>query len=113
MIKLVNDVVNETIEFLNNRYPSDKDVYISIVRGCSMIMDNTIKAGETGFGTYVKDTKTIYIAGNMPDQSEEMIIRTIGHEYGHFLQDIDDTGFDEEQAEQFGFEVYESMRITI
>lgn len=82
MIKIVNDTINKTINYLNRNFPSIEDVYIHIVEGYDCVTDPD---GNIGFAVYVPKNKSIFVAGDVPD-AEATLIETIAHEYKHFCR---------------------------
>lgn len=90
MIKISNEIIDKTIQYLNTKYCVDETVYIKILEDYDCVMD---KDGEMGWAVFNTETKTMYIPALVPpiDDSdkinyEEEIIRRIAHEYKHFLQ---------------------------
>lgn len=101
MLKIVNKEIDETIKFLNENYPTNRDVFLHICEGY-----DTIETPDgVGFGVFVKpetleDTPTIFIASDMPN-GEFRITETLAHEYCHFMQYCNKKEFSEEEAEKF------------
>lgn len=65
--------------------------------------------GGVGFGVFVPATMEIYLAGDIPEK-EEGLIKTLSHEYKHFLQHCEGKPFDEEEAEAFAEEIYKRIK---
>ena len=109
MIKFVNVEISKTITFLNSEYPTQRDVFIRVCEGY-----DTIETPDGfGFGVFVKpksheEAPAIYIAGDMPNDDFQ-IVKTIAHEYRHFMQWCNGEEFSEEQAEDFAKEVVEKI----
>lgn len=66
-----------------------------------------------GFGVFVKpeipeQVPEIYIAGDMPNDDFQ-IVKTLAHEYKHFMQWCNNEEFSEEQAECFSKEVIDKL----
>lgn len=104
MIKISNEVINSTIEYLNENYNVDEEVFIKIAEGYDVI---EAPNGERGFGVYDPETRTIYVPTEMED---EELIRTIAHEYRHFMQYNGNDDIDEVDAEEFADMIVEEMR---
>lgn len=100
-IKIVNDTITKTICYLQTHYPTTESVYIHIAEGCDCI---EAPDGSKGFGVYVPESKSIYVAEDIPEK-ETTIIETISHEYWHFIQHCRKEPFDENEAEKFAEEV--------
>lgn len=102
MIKFISDDINNFVEYLNEKYKCDEDVYIHIIENCDTLES---LSGETAYGAYVSSLDIhrwnhIYIAGLCDDESE--ILDTIAHEYKHHIQKYGDkTEFSEEDADEF------------
>ena len=101
MIKIINDDVNDFINFLDKEYPRDKTFYLHICEGHDSIQDPYTE--ELGFGMFGKESNECYVAG---DLEIEQVLKTIAHEYKHFIQKYDGVEFNEEDAENFADETY-------
>ena len=101
MIKIISENVSDFIEFLNNEYPRDELFYLHICEGHDSIQDPYTE--RSGFGMFSKETNHCYVAG---DLEEEQVLKTIAHEYKHFLQKCDMIDFNEDDAEDFAENVY-------
>lgn len=109
MIIFSNDTLHKTIIHLEKNYPTNEKVYLHIAEGFDSIEGPD---GQMGFGCYVPADKTIYLAGEMPEEVPEKdtaILETLAHEYKHFLQDCEEKPFDEEEAENFAQKVIKDM----
>ncbi len=109
MLKISNLEIDKTIKFLNENYPTDKDVFLHICEGY-----DTIETPDgIGFGVFVKpetkdETPSIFIAGDIPSEDFQ-IIETLAHEYCHFIQYCEEKEFSEEEAENFAKEVIDKL----
>lgn len=101
MIKIINDDVNDFINFLDKEYPRDKTFYLHICEGHDSIQDPYTE--ELGFGMFGRENNECYVAG---DLEIEQVLKTIAHEYKHFIQKYDGVEFNEEDAENFADETY-------
>ena len=108
MIKIINENVSDFIEFLNNEYPRDELFYLHICEGHDSIQDPYTE--RLGFGMFSKETNHCYVAG---DLEEEQVLKTIAHEYKHFLQKCDMIDFNEEDAEDFAEMIYNKFTCSI
>lgn len=105
MIKIINNEINELIALLNEKYQEEPDVFLHIIEDCDSIeIEN-----EMCFGAYDTNKRQIYVAGDLPDPED--VLQTITHEFAHHLQNISGSGYDEEYAEQFTFEIMEELRV--
>ena len=108
MIKISNKIIDKTIKYLNDNYSTKEDVYIKIAEGFEVVQDPT--TGECGFGALDTKYKIICIPSLM---EEEELIRTIAHEYRHFMQMCDgattEEDFDEDDAENFADMILKEM----
>ena len=105
MIKIVNDTIDKTIKYLQERYPRDQVVYIHIAEGYDCVSDPD---GNKGFGVYVPEMQSIFIAEDIPEK-ETTLIETIAHEYKHFMQHCDGEPYDEEAAEAFAWKILHEL----
>lgn len=105
-IRIVNETISKTINYLQAHYPVREKVYIHIAEGCDCI---EAPDGNKGFGVYVPETHSIYIAEDVPEK-DRTLIETIAHEYYHFLQHCTGRPFDEEEAEEFALEAVKRIR---
>lgn len=101
MIKIINDDVNDFINFLDKEYPRDETFYLHICEGHDSIQDPYTE--ELGFGMFGRENNECYVAG---DLEIEQVLKTIAHEYKHFIQKYDGVEFNEEDAENFADETY-------
>lgn len=109
MIKISNPDIDRTIKYLNENYPTEKEVFLHICEGYE-----TIETPDgMGFGVFVKpnsdnEVPMIYIAGDMPNDDFQ-VIETLAHEYRHFMQYCNGEEFSEEQAEEFARKVVDEI----
>ena len=108
MIKIISDEINDFLEFLNSSYQSDESFYLHICEGHDSIQDPYTK--NLAFGMFNRETNHCYVAGNL---EEEQVIKTIAHEYKHFLQKCEEIEFNEEDAENFAEDIYKIFKCEI
>ena len=111
MIKILNDSVQDVIDYLNTNYQQDKEVYLHIVEGYDTIEGPD---GTMGFGVFVvpqcaDDLPMIYIPGEAPMGDWDIVVENIAHEYKHFMQYCNGQPFDEEEAEVFAWKVAKEL----
>ena len=104
MIKIINDMINDFIRFLDENYGIEQVVYIHLVENCDYIETPN---GETGIGLFDDETDNIYIACDWESMDNETILTTIAHEYKHFLQKYENDIYDEDEADKFANKVFE------
>ena len=108
MILLSNKTITNVIEYLNDQYPTDREVYMHICEGYDCIdVDNQVGFGVSKVPTSAEENFEIWIAG---DLSDECLITTIAHEFAHFIQYIHGEPFDEDEAEEFANKVLEDLQ---
>jgi Zn-dependent peptidase ImmA (M78 family) len=108
MIKIINENINNFITYLNNNYSIDQTAYVHICEGFDTIQEP--ETDNVAFGMFGNYNDHIYIAGDMP---EEQVLKTIAHEYKHFIQKYSDAAFDENEAENFADMIYQEFMSTI
>lgn len=81
MIRISNKIIDKTIKYLNDNYPTKEDVYIRIAEGFEVVSDPI--TGECGFGALNTEYKIIFIPSIMENNE---LIRTIAHEYRHLCK---------------------------
>ena len=118
MIKLIPEWLEKPIQFLNNKFPDDEDVDVSILYGFDSIGNNE----DFGYAAYNTDVKCIVLAD--PDKIAELLeyeygvnggkeearvttIQNLFHEYHHHQQNIHKENLDEYDAERFAVNMYE------
>lgn len=106
MIKIINDIINDFILFLNRNYGLEQTVYIHVVENCDSIQTPD---GGVGFGVFDNTTDNIYVACDYEFMDDRSILTTIAHEYKHFLQKYDNEIYSEEDADSFAVKVYEEF----
>ena len=106
MIKVIPEWLQEAIDFLNQKYPDDKDVRLTVLYGYSKV-----DAGEyDGFALYNTVSKSIFLADfseikesfdlNLQEAIETTLLNLF-HEYRHHQQNIYGLELDEDDAEKF------------
>lgn len=107
----IDPEVQSFIEFLNERYPTDKDAVVVVLPGYDSVMDptQTDENGEpaVGWACYDPQACVLWIPGVAPQiegLAEEEIRRIrfehIAHEFVHHLQNCGGREFNEDEAEQ-------------
>lgn len=109
MIILATAPYQDFIDFLNKRYPTDKQVIVTIIPQYTSI---AAPDGTMCFAAYDPKHQIIYVAGANPDDIpaehfEEFVCTNLAHEYCHHLQWADGKSFDEKQAEDFAYAAYD------
>lgn len=94
------------INYLQVNFPREENVTVHIMEDYDTIQSPD---GGVGFGVFVQATMEIYLAGDIPEK-EEGLIKTLSHEYKHFLQHCEGKPFDEEEAEAFAEEIYKRIK---
>ena len=95
MIKLADFILFQFVDFLNDKYPTSKDVYLSVLHG-----NDSVKAddGSAGWAVYspanVNGTKKdiILLPGEVPDvegANKNIILENLAHEYCHHIQNCE------------------------
>ena len=110
MIKIISSDIHEFINFLNTKFPTNKDVFLHIVENCDTVEDPI--TGEQGYGVFVtsKDDlyNHIYVVGmdeNTPLECSD-ICWLIAHEFKHFIQKyMEDDDFSEDGADSFAYKM--------
>lgn len=113
MISVIPDWLQDAIDYLNQEFPEDEDVNVSILYGFDSV---GIDEDNCGFAVYNTETKSIMIAdyNELKNSFEELswtdvkYITIIGlfHEYRHHQQNVYNWDFDEEDAEIFANHMY-------
>lgn len=106
MLEIASEGILRTIIYLNRYYPRKETVTVHIMEEYDTIEGPD---GQKGFGVYVPETKEIFLAGDIPEK-EDNIIKTLAHEYRHFLQHCCGEPFNEQQAETFAEEIYKMTK---
>ena len=113
MITILNEFELNFIKFLNEKHFTDKIVKLSILHNYETVGGEPEEEqdGETmGFACYMPELRTIMLPTKIPDEVldldyKEFIIHNLAHEYKHFLQDINNQKFDEDEADKFADEI--------
>ncbi len=104
MLEIARSNFLKASNYLIDNYPQDKKAIVHVVEGY-----DTIETPEGfGFGVFVPEKLEIFIAGDMPG-GEESLIKTLAHEYKHFMQYCEGKPFNEEEAEEFAEEIYKKI----
>jgi len=106
MIKIINNIINDFIVFLNENYSTEQEVYIHIIENCDGIQ---APDGGIGFGVFDNTTDNIYVACDYTFMDDRSILTTMAHEYKHFLQKYDNGIYNEEDADEFAIKAYEEF----
>lgn len=104
MIKIISDEINDFLEFLQNEYSNDAPFYLHICEGHDSIQDPYTEG--LAFGMLNRETNHCYVAGEI---EEEQVLKTIAHEYKHYIQKCEGINFDEEEAEDFADYMYDKF----
>ena len=104
MLEIISSNFLKASNYLIDNYPQDKTAIVHVMEGY-----DTIETPEGfGFGVFVPEKLEIFIAGDMPG-GEESLIKTLAHEYKHFMQYCEGKPFNEEEAETFAEEIYKKV----
>lgn len=104
MIKIINDDINDFLRFLDENYPIEQNVYIHICEGFDTIQEPNTE--NVAFGMFGNNNDHIYVAGNIP---KEQILKTIAHEFKHFVQKYSNQEYNESDAENFADKIYKEF----
>ena len=100
MIKIINEEINEFIEFLNKYYPLSMNIFIHFVEDTECIeipdKEDEYSYGITIFEKSNKESPNIYISTEIPN--DEDILHIIAHEYAHCIQWCNLKELDENEA---------------
>ena len=108
MIKIINEEINDFIELLQKEYYNDSPFYLHICEGHDSIQDPYTES--IAFGMFNRETNHCYVAGEL---ETEQILKTIAHEYKHYMQKCDELSFNEEDAENFAEDIYKRFTCEI
>lgn len=108
MIKIINDDIDDFLKFLNKKHPLKQNVYIHICEGFDTIQEPDTT--NVAFGMFGNNSDNIYVAGDIPN---EQILKTIAHEYKHFMQKYSNEDYNEIDAEDFADKVYNEYKCDI
>ena len=117
MIKFAERKMLDFVNFLNWAYPTEKDVYLTILHG----HDCVEVGGEVAWAAYGvsggKSDPVILVAGEVSpevmfaagksqnDDPNEILFEDLAHEYGHHIQNCrSDAEYNEKEAERFAKE---------
>ena len=79
MLEIVNSDFLKATNYLIDNYPTDKRLIVHVMEGYDTIETPTGK----GFGVFIPEKLEIFIAGDMPGESKDLI-KTLAHEFKHF-----------------------------
>lgn len=123
MIKFAERKMLDFVNFLNWAYPTEKDVYLTILHG----HDCVEIGGEVAWAAYGvsggKSDPVILVAGEVSpevmfaagksqnDDPNEILFEDMAHEYGHHIQYCrGDAEYNEEEATLFAQEAIEKWK---
>lgn len=104
MLEIASSNFLKASNYLIDNYPQNKRAIVHVAEG----YDTIETPGGVGFGVFVPETLEIFIAGSMQG-GEESLIKTLAHEYRHFMQHCEGKPFNEEEAEEFAEEIYKKI----
>ena len=107
MIKIINDEIDDFLKFLESDYCAKDPFYIHICEGYDTIEDPN---GGVAFGMFNRFTNHCYIASEL---EEEQLLKTIAHEYKHFIQKCRNGEFNENEAEDYAELMYDKFKCDI
>ena len=116
MINVIPNWIQDAIDFINQEFPEDEDVNVSILYGFDCV---GIDEDNCGFAAYNVEAKAMMIADyneikkslrelSCSDIKRETIINLF-HEYRHHQQNIYGWDFSEEDAEDFANHMYKDF----
>jgi hypothetical protein len=108
MIKIIDDCINDFILFLNENYPMEQIVYLHLCEGFDTIQDPNNEG--IAFGMFGNENDEIYVACDIP---KEQILKTIAHEYKHFMQKYNNEPYNEEDTENFADDIFNKFNCEI
>lgn len=113
MINVIPDWLYDAIDFLNQEFPEDEDVNISILYGFDCVSTDE---NNYGFAVYNTETKTIMIADYNElknalkelswEDVRDVTINNLFHEYRHHQQNIYGWDLSEDDAEHFAKQMF-------
>ena len=119
MINIIPNWLQNAVNFINNKFPDEEDVNMSILYGYDCV-DTDENIG--GFAVYNTVTKTIMLAdykelkkiltdvGELSwEDVKNATIMSLFHEYRHHQQSIYGQNLSEEDAESFAEQMYEEF----
>lgn len=98
--------ITAAVNYIQKNFSREENVTVYIMEDYDTIQSPD---GGVGFGVFVPAAMEIYLAGDIPEK-EEGLIKTLSHEYKHFLQHCEGKPFDEEEAEAFAEEIYKRIK---
>ena len=116
MINVIPNWLQDAVNFLNDKFPEDKNVNMSILYGFDSV---GIDDNNCGFAVYNTETNSIMIADYNVikdtiseftwDDIKEITITNLFHEYRHHQQNMYHIDFNEEDAEDFAIHMYKEF----
>ncbi len=110
MIKFANENLISFIGFLNEKYPTEKDVYLVILHGNDSVAADD---GSSGWAVYspskvnMSEKDIILLPGEIPDvegMTENIILENLAHEYCHHIQNCEGRLKDKKKNEKEAIE---------
>ena len=80
MLEIISSDFLKATNYLIDNYPTDKRLIVHVMEGYDTIETPTGK----GFGVFIPEKLEIFIAGDMPGESKDLI-KTLAHEFKHFF----------------------------
>lgn len=108
MIKIINDDIDDFLKFLEEKYPINQNVYIHVCEGFDSIQEPDTE--NVAFGMFGNNNDHIYVAGDIP---KEQILKTLAHEYKHFIQKYSNEEYSESNAEDFADKIFNEFNCDI
>ena len=115
MIQIVPEFLKDVIHWINDMYPDNPFVNLSVLWGYDSIGNEK----ESGWAAYNPETMSIFISDpytmaktlEMPVLDvEDTVIMNLLHEYRHHQQFIHNQIFDEEDAELFAAHMFKEYK---
>ncbi len=108
MIKIISEEIDDFICLLEMEYVTDESFYLHICEGHDTIEDP--ETGKVAFGMFGIHNNHCYVAGDLP---LEQLLKTIAHEYMHFIQKWEEKDINEDEAEDFADLMYNKFTCDI
>lgn len=116
MISMIPDWLQDAIDFLNQEFPEDQDVSVSILYGFDSV---SADEDNCGFAVYNPETKAIFLADynelkySLKELSltdiKGVTITNLFHEYRHHQQNTYGWDLSEDDAEHFAEHMYKEF----
>lgn len=108
----IDQELQSFIDFLNHRYPTERDAVIVVLPGYDSV---EVPGGGSGWACYDPQTCVLWIPGEMPkieeltpDECQRIHYEHIAHEFIHHVQNCEGREFDEDEAETRAHEIVEA-----